>query len=118
MTRASQYGGCEDETRGRNGLRDPQREVDHEVQGFSVGAGAGSARLRSPPVRSKAAAKHCASTIPKANSSPRSAQPARKVEIADSRGDKVGDYYYYTVDAKTIRFEIRNDRITEIFEMR
>ncbi len=45
-------------------------------------------------------------------------QPARKVEIADSRGGKVGDYYYYTVDAKTIRFEIRRDRITEIFEMR
>jgi hypothetical protein len=45
-------------------------------------------------------------------------QPARKVEIADSRGDKVGDYYYYTVEAKTIRFEIRRDRITEIFELR
>ena len=45
-------------------------------------------------------------------------QPARKVEIANNRGDKVGDYYYYTVDAKTIRFEIRKDRITEIFEMR
>jgi hypothetical protein len=45
-------------------------------------------------------------------------QPARKVEIANNRGDKVGDYYYYTIDAKTIRFEIRKDRITEIFEMR
>ena len=45
-------------------------------------------------------------------------QPSRKVEIANNRGDKVGDYYYYTVDAKTIRFEIRKDRITEIFEMR
>ena len=45
-------------------------------------------------------------------------QPTRKVEIANNRGDKVGDYYYYTVDTKTIRFEIRKDRITEIFEMR
>ena len=44
-------------------------------------------------------------------------QPARKVEIADSRGEKIGDYYYYSVDAKTVRFEIRKDRITEIFEM-
>jgi hypothetical protein len=45
-------------------------------------------------------------------------EPARKVEIADGRGDKVGDYYYYTIDTKTIRFEIRRDRITEIFELR
>ena len=45
-------------------------------------------------------------------------QPTRKAEIANNRGDKVGDYYYYTIDAKTIRFEIRKDRITEIFEMR
>jgi len=45
-------------------------------------------------------------------------EPARKVEIADRRGDKIGDYFYYTVDAKTIRFQIQNDRIVEIFEMR
>jgi hypothetical protein len=45
-------------------------------------------------------------------------QPTRKAEIANNRGDKIGDYYYYTIDAKTIRFEIRKDHITEIFEMR
>lgn len=44
-------------------------------------------------------------------------QPTRKVEVADSRGNHVGDYYYYTVDAKTIRFLIKNERVTEIFEM-
>jgi hypothetical protein len=44
-------------------------------------------------------------------------EPARKVEIADSRGDHIGDYFYYTVDTRTIRFQIHNDRIVEIFEM-
>jgi hypothetical protein len=45
-------------------------------------------------------------------------EPARKVEIADRKGDKIGDYYYYTIDSKTIRFQIKNARIVEIFEMR
>lgn len=45
-------------------------------------------------------------------------EPTRKVEIADRKGDKIGDYFYYTVDAKTIRFQIKNDRIVEIFEVR
>ncbi len=45
-------------------------------------------------------------------------EPTRKVSIEDSKGGHVGDYYYYTVDAKTIRFLIRNDRIAEIFEIR
>ncbi len=45
-------------------------------------------------------------------------EPTRKVEIADRKGDKIGDYFYYTVDAKTIRFQIQNDRIVEIFELR
>jgi hypothetical protein len=45
-------------------------------------------------------------------------QPARKVEIADRRGEHIGDYYYYTVDSKTIRFQIHNERIVEIFELR
>ena len=45
-------------------------------------------------------------------------EPTRKVEIADSKGAHVGDYFYYTIDSKTIRFQIKNDRIVEIFEMR
>lgn len=44
-------------------------------------------------------------------------QPSRKAEIDDSRGNHVGDYYYYTVDSKTIRFKIQNARIVEIFDM-
>lgn len=45
-------------------------------------------------------------------------QPTRKAEIADSRGNHIADYYYYTVDSKTIRFTIKNERISEIFDMR
>ena len=44
-------------------------------------------------------------------------EPTRKVEIADRRGSKIGDYFYYTIDTKTIRFQIQNDRIVEIFQM-
>lgn len=45
-------------------------------------------------------------------------QPTHKVSLDDSRGDHLGDYYYYTVEGKTIRFLIHDERITEIFEMR
>ncbi len=44
-------------------------------------------------------------------------QPSRKVEMANSRGDHVGDYYYYTLGNKTMRFLVRNGRIIEIYEM-
>lgn len=45
-------------------------------------------------------------------------EPARKVSVEDSKGGHVGDYFYYNVDGRTIRFLIRNDRIAEIFEIR
>ncbi len=44
-------------------------------------------------------------------------QPTRKVSIDNSRGDHTGDYYYYVVDKKTIRFLVNKGRVQEIYEI-
>jgi len=44
-------------------------------------------------------------------------EPTRKVSIDNSRGEHTGDYYYYVVDKKTIRFLVNRGRVQEIYEM-
>ena len=43
-------------------------------------------------------------------------QPSRKLPLENSRGDHLGDYYFYVVRDKSVRFLIHNGRISEIFE--
>jgi hypothetical protein len=43
-------------------------------------------------------------------------QPTRKLPLENSRGDHLGDYYFYVVRDKSVRFLIHNGRIAEIFE--
>lgn len=45
-------------------------------------------------------------------------QPSQKVPMEDSRGRHLSDYYYYTIDKKTVRFLIHNGRVEEIYEMK
>jgi hypothetical protein len=44
-------------------------------------------------------------------------QPTRKVSIDNSKGEHTGDYYYYVVDKKTIRFLVNRGRVQEIYEI-
>ncbi len=43
-------------------------------------------------------------------------EPTRKLPLENSRGDHLGDYYFYVVRDKSVRFLIQNGRIAEIFE--
>ncbi|MEP6484382.1 MAG: hypothetical protein ABJB01_08025 [Rudaea sp.] len=43
-------------------------------------------------------------------------QPSRKLPLENSRGDHLGDYYFYVVRDKSVRFLIHNGRISEIYE--
>ena len=43
-------------------------------------------------------------------------QPSRKLPLENSRGDHMGDYYFYVVRDRSVRFLIHNGRIAEIFE--
>jgi hypothetical protein len=43
-------------------------------------------------------------------------QPSRKLPLENSRGDHLGDYYFYVVRDKSVRFLIHNGRVAEIFE--
>jgi hypothetical protein len=45
-------------------------------------------------------------------------EPTRKVEVDNSRGDHMGDYYIYQLSAESVRFYLEKGRVLEITVIR
>lgn len=41
-------------------------------------------------------------------------EPTRKVEVANSRGDHMGDYFIYELQTESVRFYIEKERVVDI----
>jgi hypothetical protein len=41
-------------------------------------------------------------------------QPTRKTSVENARGDHLGDYYYYELTGKSVRFYVEKGRVMEI----